>query len=181
MKTQTEKILNILRVIAWIGYVGSIVIAVMVGIFTIYSFIFPNSNFIKYTYVADTKISFKTLKNEYLGRLIFYYILSLIKIYFVIKIWKLAKDALTNLNINSPFSSKTSVIFERIVYLIIVIGVINFIIGQYVNTLEALITNHTKYNFSPDLTYLFGIGILYLFSQIFKRGVELQEENELTV
>lgn len=181
MKTQTEKILNILRVIAWIGYIGSIALAVITGIFIICSFIFPDSDFINYAYISDKELSFKILKNEYLGRLIFYYIMSLIKTYFVIRTWKLAKDALTNLNIDNPFSSKTSIIFEKIAYLMIVIGAINFIIEQYVITLEGLITNHIKYNFSPDLTYLFGIGIIYLFSQIFKRGVELQEENELTV
>jgi Protein of unknown function (DUF2975) len=181
MKTQTEKILNILRVIAWIGYVGSIVIAVIAGIFAIYSFIFPDADFNKNIFISDAKLPFRTLKNDYLGRLIFYYILSLIKIYFVIKIWKLAKDALTNININNPFSSKTSIIVEKIAYLMIIIGVLNFIIGQYVIALEGLITNHFKYSFSPDLTYLFGIGIIYLISQIFKRGVELQEENELTV
>lgn len=181
MKTQTEKILNILRVIAWIGYVGWIVIAVSLGIFIIYSFIFPEADFTKNISITDAKLSFRTLKNDYLGRLIFYYILSLVKIYFVINIWKLAKDALTNININNPFTSITSIIVEKIAYLTIIIGIINFIIGQYVIALEGLITNHFKYSFSPDLTYLFGIGIIYLISQIFKRGVELQEENELTV
>ncbi len=181
MKTQTEKILNVLRVIAWIGYVGSIALAVIAGIFTIYSFIFPDADFIKNIVISDAKLSFRTLKNDYLGRLIFYYILSLIKIYFVIKTWKLAKDALTNINVNHPFSSKTSVILEKIAHLVIILGVINFVIGQYVFVLDGLVTDHIKYNFSPDLTYIFGIGLIYLISQIFKRGVELQEENELTV
>ena len=99
----------------------------------------------------------------------------------MIKTWKLAKDALINININNPFTSNTSIIIEKIAYLMILIGALNFIIGQYVFTLEALVTNHLKYNFSPDLSYIFGIGIVYLISQIFKRGVELQEENELTV
>ena len=181
MKTQTEKILNILRVIAWIGYVGSIAMTVIAGIFTIYSFIYPDADFIKNITISEAKLPFRTLKNDYLGRLIFYYILFLAKTYFVIKIWKLAKDALNNININNPFSSKTSIILEKIAYLMIVIGVINFIIGQYIIALEGLVTNHFKYSFSPDLTYIFGIGIIYLISQIFKRGVELQEENEFTV
>ena len=181
MKTQTEKVLNILRVIAWIGYVGSIVLTVAVGIFILYLFISPNSDFTKNISISDARLSFNTLKNDFLGRLIFYYILSLIKIYFVIKTWKLAKDALINININNPFTSNTSIIIEKIAYLMILIGALNFIIGQYVFTLEALVTNHLKYNFSPDLSYIFGIGIVYLISQIFKRGVELQEENELTV
>lgn len=181
MKTQTEKILNVLRVIAWIGYVGSIALTIIGGIATIYFISFPDADFTKNVTISDAKLSFETLKNDYLGRLIFYYILFLIKTYFVIKIWRLAKDALTNININNPFTSSTSIIIERIAHLTIIIGVINFIIGRYVITLEALITNHFKYGFSPDLTYIFGIGIIYLISQIFKRGVELQEENELTV
>lgn len=181
MKTQTEKILNVLRVIAWVGYVGSIALIIIGGIATIYFISFPDADFTKNVTISDAKLSFKTLKNGYLGRLIFYYILFLIKTYFVIKIWRLAKDALTNININNPFTSSTSIIIERIAHLTIIIGVINFIIGQYVIALEGLVTDHFKYNFSPDLTYIFGIGIIYLISQIFKRGVELQEENELTV
>lgn len=181
MKTQTEKILNVLRIIAWIGYIGSIALTIIGGIATIYFISFPDADFSKNVTISDAKLSFRTLKNDYLGRLIFYYILFLIKTYFVIKIWRLAKDALTNININNPFTSDTSIIIEKIAHLTIIIGVINFIIRQYVLDLEALITNHFKYNFSPDLTYIFGIGIIYLISQIFKRGVELQEENELTV
>jgi hypothetical protein len=113
MKTQTEKILNVLRVIAWIGYISSIVTTVIAGIFAVYSFIFPDADFIKNITVSEAKLPFRTLKNDYLGRLIFFYIMYLIKIYFVIKIWKLAKDALTNININNPFSTKTSIIIEK--------------------------------------------------------------------
>ncbi|MFN3489676.1 MAG: DUF2975 domain-containing protein [Emticicia sp.] len=181
MKTQTEKILNVLRVIAWIGYIGSIALTIIGGIATIYFISFPDADFTKNVTISDAKLSFRTLKNDYLGRLIFYYILFLIKIYFVIKIWKLAKDALTNININNPFTSNTSIMIEKIAHLTIIIGVINFIIGQYTIALEGLVTDYFRYNFSPDLTYIFGIGIIYLISQIFKRGVELQEENELTV
>jgi hypothetical protein len=181
MKTQTEKILNILRIIAWIGYVGSIALTIIGGIATIYLISFPDADFSKYVYITDAKISFRTLKNDHLEMLIFYYILSLIKIYFVINIWELSKDAHTNINLNNPFISEASIIIEKIAHLTIIIGVINFINGQYTIALEGLVTNHFKYNFSPDLNYIFGIGIIYLFSQIFKRGVELQEENELTV
>lgn len=181
MKTQTEKILNVLKVIAWVGYVGSIALTIIGGIATIYFISFPDADFTKNVTISDAKLSFRALKNDYLGRLIFYYILFLIKTYFVIKIWKLAKNALTNINMNNPFTSNTSIIIEKIAHLTIIIGVINFIIRQYTIALEGLVTNHFKYNFSPDLTYIFGIGIIYLISQIFKRGVELQEENELTV
>ena len=183
MKTQTEKTLNVLRMIAWIGYIGSISLTAIVSIATICFFIFPDADFIKNIKISEAKLSFITLRNDYMGRLIFFYILSLIKIYFVITIWKLAKDALININSNHPFSATISIILEKIAYVMIVIGVINFIINQYTITLEGLITNHFhyEYNLSPLLTYIFEIGIIYLIAQIFKRGVELQEENELTI
>lgn len=183
MKTQTEKTLNVLRMIAWIGYIGSISLTVIGSIATIYFFIFPDADFIKNIKITEAKLSFITLRNDYMGRLLFYYILSLIKIYFVINIWKLAKDALININTNHPFSATISIILEKIAYVMIVIGVINFIINQYTITLEGLITNHFhyEYNLSPLLTYIFEIGIIYLIAQIFKRGVELQEESELTI
>lgn len=34
---------------------------------------------------------------------------------------------------------------------------------------------------NTDDEYLFMAGIIYIISQIFKRGIELQEENQLTV
>jgi hypothetical protein len=182
MKTQTEKILNVLRIIAWIGYVGSIVVAIVIIGFSIALFFIPsNADFTKALFITDRKLPFLILKNEYLGRLVFYLILGLLKCYFVIKVWKLVKDTLTDLNIISPFSAKTAISIEKVAYLMIVISVVDFFTQQYVSTLEGLTTNHVKYNFSLDLTYIFVIGIVYLISQIFKRGIEIQEENDLTV
>lgn len=182
MKTQTEKILNVLRIIAWIGYVGSIVVAIaIVGIFVAHFFVSPNAEFVKKFFVTDSKLSFTTLVNEYLGWFVFYLILSLLKYYFIIKTWKLVKDTITNLNIIRPFSAEISINIEKIAYLMIVISLVDFFTQQYVSLLEVLTTNQIKYNFSLDLTYIFVIGFVYLVSQIFKRGIELQEENDLTV
>ncbi len=182
MKTQTEKILNILRIIVRIGYVGSIIVAIMIIGFSIaFIFLSPNTDFAKTLFITDKKLPFSTLKNEYSGWFMGYIILSLLKYYFVIKIWKLGKDTLTNLDIISPFSPKISINIEKTAYLMIIIGVANFIIQQYESVLEGLTTNHVKYNYSLDLTYIFGVGIVYLVSQIFKRGIEIQEENDLTV
>ena len=181
MKTQTVKILNILRIIAWIGYIGTLVLLVLTTLITGYCFLFSDTDFAKKIFVSDAQLSFDTLKNNYLGRLIFYYVLSAIKIYFIIKVWQLAKNALTIINIDKPFTREISHIIEKIAFWMIVIGTMDFIINFFVMTLEMLVKNHHKINFSPDLTYLFGVGIIYFISQIFKRGVEIQAENELTV
>jgi len=50
MKTQTEKILNVLRIIAWIGYVGSNVIFGLIITSVVLSFISP-----------ETKVNFSDL------------------------------------------------------------------------------------------------------------------------
>jgi hypothetical protein len=179
MKTQTEKILNVLRIIAWIGYIGSIVVAISIaGILVAYFFVSPNASFTENLFITDTKLRFDTLKNDYLG---WFIILSLLKYYFIIKTWKLVKDTITNLNIIRPFSAEISINIEKIAYLMIVISLVDFFTQQYVSLLEVLTTNQIKYNFSLDLTYIFVIGIVYLISQIFKRGIEIQEENDLTV
>jgi type IV secretory pathway TrbL component len=71
---------------------------------------------------------------------------------------------------------------EKISYLIFGIWLLELFGTAYGRYLQTLFTDITvKFSLSSEFSYLFMSGIIYLISQIFKRGVELQEENELTV
>jgi hypothetical protein len=96
--------------------------------------------------------------------------------YLVIKIF-------LKLNLHKPFSTEVSVLISRISHVALEIGIITLIANGYC---EWVIKRGVGL---PDLgAYLNGAveflllgGIIFLIAQIFKKGIEIQSENELTV
>lgn len=184
MKTQTEKILNVLRVIAWIGYVGWLIIFGILIIMTFFGFLNFDSEFAKWPKISiqGSEIILKIFREKYPIQFIAFVGLLILETYLVVKIWEVAKNALTDINLKQPFSYSTASMIEKISYLIFGIWLLELFgtaYGRYIQTLFTDIT--VKFSLSTEFSYLFMSGIIYLISQIFKRGVELQEENELTV
>ena len=181
MKTQTERILNILRIVAWIGYYGSLIAFGFGLILTFFSILEPNFLLKATLKIQGMDISLEKFREKHGFHAFFYASLFLINIFFILKIWELAKYALSIINLNQPFTFRISSILEKIAYYMSSIWVLSLIGMAYGAYLENLIEHKTRINFSIEFPYLFAAGIIYLISQIFKRGVEIQAENELTV
>lgn len=86
---------------------------------------------------------------------------------------------LTKVNLTSPFTLEIARAIERVSYMLIgtwFVSVLRVAHGYWL----AHITDAPP---SVDLLsgYLFVAGLVFVISQIFKRGVEMQSENELTV
>ena len=96
-------------------------------------------------------------------------------------IWFLVFDLLHKLELKSPFTMKVTEKLERIAYLLLAIWALMSIIGKtYAHYLmESTGIQLTVYDAGDE--YFFMAGIIYIISQIFKRGIEMQEENALTV
>jgi hypothetical protein len=184
MKTQTEKILNVLRIIAWIGYVGWLIIFGILIIMAFFGFLTSNFEFTKYPKISiqGSEITLKIFREKYPIQFIAFVGIVILETFLVVKIWEVAKNTLTEINLKHPFSYSTAAMIEKISYLIFSIWLLELFgtaYGRYIQTLFTDIT--VKFTLSTEFSYLFMAGIIYLISQIFKRGVELQEENELTV
>ena len=176
MKTQTEKILNVLRVIAWIGYVGSNIIFGLIITSVVLSFISPETkvNF------SDLAMNQTELRKTYLASYLLILLCTLIWAFLNIQLWRNVKNILYKINLKKPFSMGIAIIIERIGFILIGIWIIEFSSDGYISYISKQIDGIKK-DFNVSLFYLFNAGIVYIVSQIFKRGVELQEENELTV
>lgn len=176
MKTQTEKILNVLRIIAWIGYVGSNVIFGLIIASVLLSFISPETkvNF------SDLAMNQTELRKTYLASYLLILLCTLIWAFLNIQLWRNVKSILYKINLKKPFSMGIAIIIERIGFILIGIWIIEFSSDGYISYISKQIDGIKK-DFNVSLFYLFNAGIVYIVSQIFKRGVELQEENELTV
>jgi hypothetical protein len=181
---KTEKILNVLRIIAWIGYVGWLIIFGILIIMTFFGFLNFDSEFAKWPKISiqASEITLKIFQKKYPIQFIAFLGLVILETFLVLKIWEVAKNALTDINLKKPFSYATAAMIEKISFLIFSIWLLELVqtaYGRYIQTLFNDITE--KFSLSTEFSYLFISGIIYLISQIFKRGVELQEENELTV
>lgn len=96
-------------------------------------------------------------------------------------IWYLTFDLLFKLQLKSPFSMSVTKKLVRISRLLLGVW---FIMAVIAKPYAHYLLKSTGIVFPATYTgdeYLFVAGIVYIVSQIFKRGIEMQEENQLTV
>ncbi len=176
MQTQTQKILDFLRIVAWIAFIGSIILF-MINIATfIVGFLAPDS---KMTF-SGTNIKLSGLRKEHLKEYIFAFSFLITVAFLNVQVWKNVRDVLQKINLESPFSMEIAKILEKIGYYLISIWAVGFLGDGYFDYLAKRIEGVER-GMDIDFNYLFVAGIVYIISQIFKRGVELQDESDLTV
>jgi hypothetical protein len=107
--------------------------------------------------------------------IVMYYIVSyLMQAYTALFTAKL----LSNINIDKPFNTTVVALLRKISLAIFIVWILAIVHNIHVTILEkvALIT--------PDYIageFIFLAGMIYVLAQLFKRGAELQSENDLTV
>lgn len=87
------------------------------------------------------------------------------------------------INFMHPFSIDIANLVSRISYVALAIGLATLFIKHYVDWLNAKVvylSNVQSYLTGGAEFILLGI-IIFVISQVFKRGIEIQTENELTV
>jgi len=179
MKPTTKVILTILHVISWIIFLG---LCIKTGAF-LYSFIVSlafNPEGAKDLYMG---LNLSALYHFDIG----YYVVigagtilisgaKAFLFYLVVKIF-------LKINLVAPFSKDVSLLISGIGYLAIGIGVLTLIVSKNCDWLA------TKGVAFPDLQSVLGgagefllLGaVIFIIAQVFKRGIEIQTENELTV
>jgi hypothetical protein len=176
MKTQTKKILNFLQFIAWIAFIGSIILLLMkIAAFGV-GLLAPNT---KMTF-SGTNIKLSGLRKDHFQEYIFAFSFLITVAILNVQVWKNVKNVLQKINLKNPFSMEIAKLLEKIGYFLLSTWAVGFIADGYLEQLSKRVDGVEK-GMDIDFNYLFTAGIVYIISQIFKRGVELQEENELTV
>jgi hypothetical protein len=179
MKPTTKLILTILHVIAWIIFLG---LCIKTGAL-LYSFFVSlaiNSEGAKNLYMGlNLSGLYDFDKVHYIALASLIIVLSALKallFYFVVKIF-------LKINLVNPFSKDVSLLISKIGYLSLFIGIVTVFASKDCDWLA-------KQGVSfPDLQSVLGgagefllLGaVIFIISQVFKRGIEIQTENELTV
>jgi hypothetical protein len=182
-KTRTEKILKIINVFAWIFFVGTLVKFGIILISFIISLFNPEFVVFKDIDVFGEGTSpgtyFYEIRESHLWNYIFYVISillwTLIKSYLAYLIIKL----LAKINIIHPFSMEIANRVVKISYTLIFIWGLSFVVNFFDKWAALAIGLEPQFEVRGEL--LFIAGLVYLIGNIFKRGVEIQNENKLTI
>jgi Protein of unknown function (DUF2975) len=177
MKIKTESILTVSKYLALAGGVwnsilyGSQLVTLVAG--------FINLQWAKHTYEADQNLF--SIREHHIGYYVCAMCLTITVSLMKALIWFVVFGLLSKLKLQTPFSMEVEKKLERIAYLLLgvwIIGSIFWKIYNYYLLQEAGVQLASNNNGDE---YLFLAGIMYIISQVFKRGIEIQEENQLTV
>jgi len=175
MKTKTTQILGVMQILAWLAFIGYAAEAGAILISFGVSCVNPEAS----------KNLYKGLNLYDLRQFSFlYYILtiSLMVVISVMKsyIWYLVIKILSKMNLMNPFKIEVTHILEKMSYILFA----TWVAASLINALTLWLMKESevlqgKTNSVDE--FLFMAGLVFIISQVFKRGVEIQSENELTV
>ena len=185
IKISTKQILKILLFLSWIIFAG---LGIEAGGFitkTFANLMLPPEEAAKFWRQADLTALYRHNQSHYVmlaSIVIITTILKTLMFYFIVRIlhiWHYKK-----LNLSKPFNDDVRRFVLTIAYLALGIGIFSFwgskFSGQMVSQGVAIPDIQQLRLGGADVWLFMGV-ILFVIAQIFKRGIEIQTENELTV
>jgi len=94
-------------------------------------------------------------------------------------VWYLVIKTLSHLKLTNPFKMETAQKLEKISYTLFSTWIAGMVSSAHTAWLEK-VTDGVQADYVSG-EFIFMAGLVFIISQVFKRGVEIQSENELTV
>lgn len=177
MKTRTEKILVVLRILAFMGGIaysiewGSQLTTLVAS--------FINPEWAKRTY--EVNLNLFSIRDESTWYYVFAMCLNIAVSTLKAAIWFGIFALLSKLKLQTPFSMDVEKKLESIAFLALGVWIVSAIFWKIYAYYLTQDTGIQLPAINTGDEYLFMAGIIYIISQIFKRGIEIEEENKLTV
>tara|TARA_R110002073_G_scaffold15207_5_gene60435 strand:- start:27382 stop:27897 length:516 start_codon:yes stop_codon:yes gene_type:complete len=170
---KTTRILKIMHVFAWIALIG---LSIKAGALIISYFVsLGNEGAAKDLFEDMNLIAYKQNSLVHYSIIVAYRIIQFsLQVYIAFVVVKL----LSNFNINRPFNLIALRAMQTISYSLLLMWAIVVTHNIHVGILES--TTGIKATLISSEFVLIA-GIVYVFSLLFKRGLELQSENDLTI
>jgi len=173
-QTRTEQILTVMHILAWVAFIGFLIQA---GVFLLsYTMTWFNPDAAKNVYRGLNLYSLSQSNfRHYTLSMAFLIALAIMKAcvsFLFIKV-------LSKVNLVNPFKIEVSIMLERISYVLFA----TWVLAMLHNAHTGWLLRKTGAMQGDWVTgeFIFIAAIVFVISQIFKRGVEIQSENELTV
>lgn len=178
MSKMNNLIFTILHVIAWIIFVGLCIEAGALIVNFVFSVFKPEVVGNLYQKL-DLSILYKQ------SQLVFYGMYSFVLFISVLKalLFYVVIELLLKLDLTRPFSSFVSNKISKISHYVFSIGILSFIARQIAKSLQiqGYQIDELSQFWVDSSAFILMSAIIYIISVIFKRGIEIQTENELTV
>ena len=178
MKKNNTTVLKGLHIASWIIFIGLCIEAGALLFNFIFTLFQPLATRNVYNGL-DLSVLYEKEFPHFVGIMSCIVILAFMKSYLFYLVVKL----FTQLNIVAPFSVEIAKIIEKISYEAFSIAILSIITKQYAKRLiqKGYELSDTSAYWNATAAFLMMAAIVYVISQIFKRGIELQQENDLTI
>jgi hypothetical protein len=178
MTQKSAYIFKSLQVVAWFIFVGVCIEAGALAVNFVYSL--WNPLVLKNLY-NKLDLSAMYEQSQFVFFLMYSFILSisLLKAFLFYDVIKLVGK----LDLQKPFSEFVSKQISRVSSLSLTIGLLTVIASQVVKSIsqKGFDVNQLNEYWTDGEAFIFMAAILFIIATIFKRGIELQSENDLTV
>lgn len=172
--TRTRQLLKVMLVLTWIAFVGLMIQPGALLVSYVVGCIYPEA--IPKMYKGLDNDTLRQFSFRHYSLFVFFRVaLSVMKAF----VLYLAIKAMSEVNLVSPFKLEMVRILERISYVLFGTWIIATLHNMHTGWL--LKRTGVDQDIWPPETFIFMAGVVFIISQIFKRGVELQSENDLTV
>jgi len=178
MTKKNDAILKVLHVLSWIAFIGLCIEAGALIFNFVYALFKPIASHNIYNGL-DLSEMYANHFLQFIGVMSFVVALAILKaylFYLVVKIFQ-------KLNLVKPFDVEISKLIEKISFEAIAIAVVSLIAHQFTKRLiqTGYEVSHVEKYWDNTAAFLMMAAILFIISQVFKKGIELQNENDLTV
>jgi hypothetical protein len=174
MTTKTEKILTAMNVLAWITFIGIMIRAG--AILVSYGVSIANPEAAKNLFMGMNWYNLMQFNFwNYTSSVSFVIAVLILEAYTSFLVIKV----LSKIKLANPFTTEIANLLEKISYIILGTWVTAMLYNLHTGWLSKRISG-LEQNLIPG-EFIFLAGVVFVISQVFKRGVEIQSENELTV
>jgi hypothetical protein len=173
-QTKTEQVLIVLHILAWLAFVGLMI----EGGAILISYSISCSN------PAGAKNLYNGLNLYDLRQFNFWYYTGAVSYMVVLLVLKALVSfqvirILSKFNLKNPFTPEVAGRLEKISYIALGTWVVTMLSNIYLGWLQK--TTGKLFGNQLSGEFIFMVALVFIIAQVFKRGVEIQSENDLTV
>ena len=178
MTKKNDLIFDVLQVVSWIAFVGLCIEAGAIVFNFIFSYFKPIVAQNLYRGL-DLSELYQNHFPHFIAVMSFIVVIAIMKAY----LFYLVVRIFMKLDLSNPFSRDIATLIEKISYEAFAIAIVSIVAQQYTKRLlhTGYEVSHAHKYWGDIAAFLMMAAIVYIISKIFDKGIQIQEENDLTV
>jgi hypothetical protein len=178
MSKKNNFVFKALHIVAWVIFVGLCIEAG--GLIVNFIFSLYKPEFVQNLYQKlDLSEMYERSKWAFFGIYCFILVISILKAYLFYVVIRL----LSKFNLSKPFSCFVSEQIKQISYFTLSIGLLSYLAQQTAKNLQhrGYVIDTLNQFWADSQAFILMAAVIYVIASIFSKGVEIQNENDLTV